>query len=408
MVFLDCMKSSVRNSFIPLLVLVGTLGLTGCNQEEFYEKEYLEPLGKSAQDFEDSDYTEEDKAVLANAESGSGSSDSLGNSLGNSLGSSLANSDSNSDESGPDSSGDQGDQIGSDPSGSGSSESGSGIACTPSATVDHYTQNAEQVGKVDILWVVDNSGSMGNEQDALARNFDAFINGFLTKGIDFRMAITTTDASRAARDGRLVGRILTSADALADEAAFKNDFKTFIKVGTGGSGIEQGLHSSLTFLAINGNTFLRSDANLVIVYISDEEDQSPESINALLAGIKGFKGTVAGVRAYSIVTTELIGNQWETIGNRYMDISNQTAGIVSSIHEDFFQILTNMGDSILDLLENFATSKNPISGSLNVSVNGSVQNQGWSFDSTARLVKFESDYVPAPGAQIEINYQVCQ
>ena len=91
-----------------------------------------------------------------------------------------------------------------------------------------------------------------------------------------------------------------------------------------------------------------------------------------------------------------------------MNLSNQTAGVVSSIHEDFFQILTNIGDRILDLLENFATSKDPISGSLDVSINGVVQNQGWSFDAADRLVKFESNYVPAPGTQIEINYQACQ
>ncbi|OFZ17317.1 MAG: hypothetical protein A2X86_02365 [Bdellovibrionales bacterium GWA2_49_15] len=390
MVFLDCKKSSARNSFILVLVLVGTLGLSGCNQEEFYQKEYLEPLGKPAQNLEDSDLTADDKAALADAQSGSGSSDSTGDSGSNSGGSNTS-----------------GDQVGDNSSGSGSS-SGSGVSCTSAQFIDRYTQNTEQVGKVDILWVMDNSGSMENEQEALARNFDTFINGFLSRGIDFRMAITTTDASSSTRDGRLIGRVLTSADALANEAAFKNDFKTYIRVGTGGSGIEKGLHTSLSFLKKSGGIFLRPDAKLVIVYISDEEDQSVESVNTLLSGISGFKGTVAGVRAYSIVTTELIGNQWETIGNRYMNMSTQTAGIVSSIHEDFYQILTNIGGSILDLLENFATSKNPISGSLSVSINGVVQNQGWSYDAADRLVRFESSYVPAPGAQVELNYQACQ
>ena len=134
MVFLDCMKSSVRNSFILVLVLVGTLGLSGCNQEEFYEKEYLEPLGKPTQDLENSDlasdFTADDKAALANAQSGSGSPDSLGDS-GSNLGGSGTSGDLN--QSGDNNSSGSGSSIDSSGSGSsiGSSGSGSGASCTP-------------------------------------------------------------------------------------------------------------------------------------------------------------------------------------------------------------------------------------------------------------------------------------
>ena len=48
--------------------------------------------------------------------------------------------------------------------------------------------------KLDVLFVVDNSGSMKASQSALAQNFPIFINYFKTKGYDFKIAITTTDA----------------------------------------------------------------------------------------------------------------------------------------------------------------------------------------------------------------------
>jgi hypothetical protein len=48
--------------------------------------------------------------------------------------------------------------------------------------------------KVDILWVVDSSGSMEPYQDNLAANFNSFISSFASKGFDYHMAVIGTDA----------------------------------------------------------------------------------------------------------------------------------------------------------------------------------------------------------------------
>ena len=48
--------------------------------------------------------------------------------------------------------------------------------------------------KIDILWVIDGSGTMENHQTNLANNFGAFINDFIAKDFDYHMAITSTDA----------------------------------------------------------------------------------------------------------------------------------------------------------------------------------------------------------------------
>src|SRR4051812_43560648 len=58
-----------------------------------------------------------------------------------------------------------------------------------------FQQNAEKVNnKIDILWVVDNSGSMDPFQKNLATNFSSFITNFQQKGFDFQMAVTASDA----------------------------------------------------------------------------------------------------------------------------------------------------------------------------------------------------------------------
>lgn len=59
---------------------------------------------------------------------------------------------------------------------------------------DTFQQSAVANNKVDILWVVDGSGTMANHQANLANNFGTFINQFVDKGFDYHMAITSTDA----------------------------------------------------------------------------------------------------------------------------------------------------------------------------------------------------------------------
>ncbi len=51
----------------------------------------------------------------------------------------------------------------------------------------------EPKNRVDILFVLDNSGSMGEEQANLAANFGAFVDKLELAGADYRLAVTTTD-----------------------------------------------------------------------------------------------------------------------------------------------------------------------------------------------------------------------
>ena len=58
-------------------------------------------------------------------------------------------------------------------------------------------EDGEFTNKIDILWVIDNSLSMENNQDKIKENFQAFISDFITKGYDFQIAVTNTEAWRA-------------------------------------------------------------------------------------------------------------------------------------------------------------------------------------------------------------------
>src|SRR5690606_1920004 len=55
---------------------------------------------------------------------------------------------------------------------------------------DSYTQ-AERP-KVDVLWVIDNSGSMNEEQNLLKNKIPLFMKFAIEQNIDFHLGVTTT------------------------------------------------------------------------------------------------------------------------------------------------------------------------------------------------------------------------
>ncbi len=273
---------------------------------------------------------------------------------------------------------------------------------------DKFVQNSGKEGKVDILWVVDDSGSMGNEQEALAKNFDAFIGEFIQKKVDFKMAVVTTDAT-VKHNGKIVGnsdQLLTAAKAADDEVKFMNDFKSIVNVGVKGSGAEKGLQTSEAFLKNNAANFLRDDAFLVIVVLSDEEEQSTKSVDEYVNYFRSLKSNPGMMKFYSIVTTELSAIKGETIGSRYIEASQKTGGVYSSIKQDFYSTLTHMGGRIVDLLDSFALSGIPFNSQFKVLVDGNEQKNGWSYDQQAHTIKFEQGSIPAEGSIVVVYYNV--
>jgi hypothetical protein len=168
-----------------------------------------------------------------------------------------------------------------------------------------FQQNGSfDVKKTDILWVIDNSGSMDSSQTNLVNSFQSFINKFQTLNADFHMAVTTTDAFRSAfvanqaqsnilkalRRGHVVnsgGNWIYSPDSgvsIMDMLTpnLGSVFLTNASQGTDGSGDERAFQSIKAALSYTGNAgFLRPGANLAVIIVSDEDDFSNDSSNSL-------------------------------------------------------------------------------------------------------------------------------
>lgn len=163
--------------------------------------------------------------------------------------------------------------------------------------------------KMDIVFVVDNSGSMKEEQANLASNFSVLtqkLDGFTTKGgakLDYRIAITTTgksvkytiapdspfpnlpapppiDLDEKGDDGHFRrGCGMTRAWMERSDTNIANQFPCVANVGTGGPSLEMPLESlklALTDRMSDGSNagFLRDDALLAVVVMTDEDDCS--------------------------------------------------------------------------------------------------------------------------------------
>ena len=170
-----------------------------------------------------------------------------------------------------------------------------------------------QCNKMDIVFVVDDSGSMQEEQTNLATNFPMFatlLSNYVTgdgQMIDYRVAVTTTgrDLTYSIDFG---GMQLPFSEA-GDNGAFKNNCsvaKRWLEptdanmeqalacranVGTTGPGYEMPLLMTKWALAdrvMDGTNagFLRDDALLAIVMLTDEDDSSTVQDNFTI-GISG-------------------------------------------------------------------------------------------------------------------------
>lgn len=165
------------------------------------------------------------------------------------------------------------------------------------------------LGKVDIIIVDDNSGSMSFEQSRMAQRFANFIGSL--KQVDFRIAITTTDISDsknparsingngALQDGKLIkfgnGKFfLSPSDGANAQTLFSEQVQrpetskceAFIKsnpaVIAGSSqynencpsGDERGIYAANLVVKNNPESFIRPEAHLAIVILSDEDTRS--------------------------------------------------------------------------------------------------------------------------------------
>jgi len=282
-----------------------------------------------------------------------------------------------------------------------------------------FTQT--QSSAVDVLFIIDNSGSMADNIDRLNDTFRVFIQQFNLLGLDYQIAVTTTDMDRTDA-GQFVGPIITPRDP--DPVA---EFRRQTDQGTGGSGDERGrdaAYAALRAPLINNQNagFVRQDANLAVAIISDEDDSSSNvaipAFNAWLNNYKGdplktsFSGMVGpnggGGLFPGIACSILSGDVMNA--PRYHDVINGTQGVWGDLCNYQYQpFLTFLSYVAAGLLYQFPLEQVPDPwGQIQVLVNGMALPystfDGWSYDAATNQVVINGNAIPDPGSSIVITY----
>lgn len=265
---------------------------------------------------------------------------------------------------------------------------------------------------VDILFVIDNSGSMGSNQTNIKNNFDTFMNAFTAAGVSYQIALITTDNSS------FVGDVITNATP--DPVTAFND--QIDSIGTRGSAYEKGLwyayESTTTGDASSGSSmgFLRSAARLVVVYVSDEGDYSHQTYGSggsttmlptdYSASLRALKSSSSLVVAHGIAGDYPSGcstNGGAQFGDGYYDVVTDLGGTFMSIcASDWSATMDTLARESLAQLA-FALSDSPIEDTIFVSVDG-VPSTDWTYEASSNTVIFTVS--PPDGSDILIDYAV--
>ncbi len=272
--------------------------------------------------------------------------------------------------------------------------------------------------EVDILWTIDNSCSMYDEQTALTENFPSFMGYFSGSGLDFHVGVVSTDTDDPSHSGKL--RQAAGVKFIEPDTPNPTQvFTAMAAMGTSGSGTERGLGG--TFLALEtlrdtfNSGYYRDEAAIHTILISDEPDYTQASLITKDEFVDWYDGLKreADERTFSTIASP-------QIGGTYFSITAQIGGIQWDINDtSWAAVLDRLGVQASGLKREYFLSQQPVDSSIVVEVHdgpnvfkferavldeyGVPLEGDWLYDQTRNSITF-IEYVPEALAKVVINY----
>ena len=316
---------------------------------------------------------------------------------------------------------------------------------------DIFNQASEPT--VDVLFVVDDSGSMSDDQAQLADNFPQFFTASNVNDANYHIAVTTTltvgsgcidiTGTGACADDDMSGSYTVGANgndpfltpaSNNPEGQFGQNVRvsnTRIPSRSTSDNGEGGLRGAFNFLsapkindpAINGG-FLRDEAKLHVIIVSDEPDQSRGPTDLYIdffQNLKGFRNSsLVAVSAIAKRNNERCTSDDGDVGSaRYEDVVNATNGTFQSLcDQDWTNGMRALGLDSLGLQTEFFLTRAATAATLEVCVrSGSAtascdqvdqtspgSSNGYFYDPAANSIVFQGQ-PPPRSSRIEAHYE---
>lgn len=259
---------------------------------------------------------------------------------------------------------------------------------------------------IDVLFVIDDSCSMGNDQRQLATNMRSFFAAFIAGQVDFHVGVITTDMTSMSRRGRLVAPFLTQATPDVTTA-----FQSMVLVGIDGSPDERGLFAAYTALRPPLNTtvnagFVRPEADFALVFLTDEDDGSLHSIPFLANNVKSLKPDGAAITVGSILLACNSAEQW-----RYAEFTRQFGdrGIITRCTQNYATTLRTIAGRVVNK-RCIVGLREPLDGSLEFTVTLDGAPTAWTQappEDAYPNGSIEVEPCPERGGQLSLTWSLC-
>ncbi len=288
--------------------------------------------------------------------------------------------------------------------------------------------------RVDILFVVDDSGTMAQEQAILAAGFTSFAQQLHDSQTRFHLGVITTSFRYDDPDrGKLVAPEGEDLFLTEQSPNYAQRFAERAQVGTSGSDFEKGLDAAAYALspaiALDVNPgFSRPEARLLIIFVSDEEDCSDGGAigteylddgevcyqqRELLVPVEEYVTQFRGLREdpEDVVVTAIVGLEegcGAFVGERYQRVARLTGGKVGDICDgDWSNIMTDLGLNATGVFTSFQLSNAAIPDTLEVFVDDVlVDPSDYVYEPETWYIHFQPDAIPPRESVIVANYTI--
>lgn len=268
--------------------------------------------------------------------------------------------------------------------------------------VEESTQSGAK-GALDILIVVDDSGSMKSEQKNLSTKLEPLLSEIGES--DWKIGVITTSKSKPNLRG-----IISRGDANAQDA-----FRAAVTPGINGDGKERGIYQAIQGLKTNG--FLRTGSSVAVLIVSDEDNCSkgttdcPDEEGSKASDLLNYLSQSAQrelktqARVYGLVwipgTTCQSGYARGHVYAEAIEASGGRAGSICAA--DYTATLKDISSNVRSILQNSWTLKHtPDAGSLRVFLDDVEVQSGYQL--VGKSVTFTQ--VPAASVKIRFEYDV--
>ena len=286
-------------------------------------------------------------------------------------------------------------------------------------SVENFTTNKGSEN-ADFLFVIDDSGSMSDNQDALSKAAIDFTSEMSQSGLQYRSAIITTSSGADNAQSGDANRILRETGIIENDDTL---LKEKLIAGTHGSGTETGIWNAEQVLQPTGAVtqlgMPKSATTLSVIIISDEDSQYKYRPEYVDFNVTNNLFIDRKIKVYSIIQAGYgygstgIFDEYHT--NQYDDLSISTGGMYADIENrgannslDYSVIMKQIAQDAGGTASSFVLSHIAISIQ-EVKVNEKVISldtiNGYTYLQGSQSIVFHGTSIPKSEAKISVEYR---